>query len=389
MGGGRIVESAAVIITVLLVLGACKFGQAVLEPAIFAVFIIEIAWPLQKSLKSRIGKAAALAVTVCVTGGVILALLSLSIWGGRQIVNWITEHIERIQDILLASTSWLEEHDIFVLAMLSDRFDSTEVIRLLQVVAVRVNTILAFALIVLIYVVLGLGEMEILTARVAALKNQDASRHLLSAGARIGVKFRVYMLVRTIASAATGFAVWGFARLMGLEMAGACGVLAFALNYLPVHRFFRHHRFSHRVLLCPVGVARDGARHIGRRLIYSVCHRELSGTAVLGQCSFDIAAAGALRDRAVDISLGRAWRLPGRPLDDRRADAFRGIPLDAMDRRHPLWWAGRTRRRKSIGVGSGDTGLLIGRRSRSALLDSVVSGLVSRQLTTPFQINSN
>jgi predicted PurR-regulated permease PerM len=233
MGGGRIVESAAVIITVLLVLGACKFGQAVLEPAIFAVFIIEIAWPLQKSLKSRIGKAAALAVTVCVTGGVILALLSLSIWGGRQIVNWITEHIERIQDILLASTSWLEEHDIFVLAMLSDRFDSTEVIRLLQVVAVRVNTILAFALIVLIYVVLGLGEMEILTARVAALKNQDASRHLLSAGARIGVKFRVYMLVRTIASAATGFAVWGFARLMGLEMAGACGVLAFALNYLP------------------------------------------------------------------------------------------------------------------------------------------------------------
>lgn len=233
MGGGRTVESATVIIAVLLVLGACKLGQAVLEPAVFAIFIIEIAWPLQRSLQVRTGKAAALAVTICVTAGVILALLSLSIWGGRQVVNWITEHIERIQDVLLASTSWLEQHDIFVLAMLNDRFDSNEVVRLLQIVAVRANTILAFTLIVLIYVVLGLGEMEILASRVAALNNQEVSRHLLAAGARIGVKFRVYMLVRTMASAATGLAVWGFARLMGLEMAGACGVLAFALNYLP------------------------------------------------------------------------------------------------------------------------------------------------------------
>lgn len=233
MGGGRTVESATVIIAVLLVLGACKLGQAVLEPAVFAIFIIEIAWPLQRSLQVRIGKAAALAVTVCVTAGVILALLSLSIWGGRQVVNWITEHIERIQDVLLASTSWLEQHDIFILALLNDRFDSTEVIRLLQIAAVRANTILAFTLIVLIYVVLGLGEMDVLTSRLAALKDQDMSRHLLAAGARIGVKFRVYMLVRTMASAATGLAVWGFARLTGLEMAGACGVLAFALNYLP------------------------------------------------------------------------------------------------------------------------------------------------------------
>lgn len=233
ISGGRIMESTTVIITVLLVLAACKYGQAVLEPAVFAIFIIAIAWPAQRMLQARAGKAVALAITTCVTIAVILALLSLSVWGGRQIINWTTDNVERIQDVLLRSTSWLEQHDIFILALLGDRFDSSEVVRLLQLVVLRVNTILGFALIVLIYVVLGLGEMDALTTRLAAFDDQVASRRLMTAGARIGVKFRVYMLVRTIASVATGLAVWGLVRFMGLEMAGACGVLAFALNYLP------------------------------------------------------------------------------------------------------------------------------------------------------------
>jgi AI-2 transport protein TqsA len=72
-----------------------------------------------------------------------------------------------------------------------------------------------------------------MTERIAALKNRDASQRLIAPGRMIGTKFRTYMLVRTLASLATGFAVWGFARFMGLELAGACGVLAFALNYLP------------------------------------------------------------------------------------------------------------------------------------------------------------
>ncbi len=232
-GGRPILETATVLIAILLALAACKLGQAVLEPVVFAVFIIEIAWPMERALRSKVGKAAALAITVCVTVAVVLALLSLTVWGGRQVLEWITEHIDRIQESLITSTSWLEEHDIFVLTLLGDHFDSAAIVRLLQHLAIRVNTILAFALIVLLYVVLGLGEVDLITARVGALRNQEASRHLLAAGERIGAKFRIYMFVRTVASVATGFAVWGFLRFMGLEMAGACGVLAFALNYLP------------------------------------------------------------------------------------------------------------------------------------------------------------
>jgi predicted PurR-regulated permease PerM len=233
LSNGRVLETATVILTTLVVLTAFKFAQAVIEPLVFGLFIIEIAWPMQKALQARIGKGLALAITALVTIAVGLVLLSVMIWGGRQIAEWVVENVDRIQDSLVASTAWLEAHDIFVFALLAEHFDAAAIMRLVQTVAMRVNTIVAFAAIVFIYVILGLGETEAITQRIAALKNREASERLLVAGRRIGTKFRTYMLVRTVASVVTGVAVWGFARFMGMEMAGACGVLAFALNYLP------------------------------------------------------------------------------------------------------------------------------------------------------------
>lgn len=233
MSNGRVLETSAVIVAVLLTLTACRAAQVVIEPLVFAIFIIEIAWPMQKALQARLGKALALAMTVFVTISVALALLSVMIWGGRQIGEWIIGNIDRIQDSIIASTSWLEAHDIFVLALLSDHFDAAAIMQLVSTAAVRVNTILAFGAIVLIYVVLGLSEADAVTRSIMELTDSQASERLVVSGRRIGAKFRTYMLVRTAASIVTGVAVWAFARFMGLEMAGACGVLAFALNYLP------------------------------------------------------------------------------------------------------------------------------------------------------------
>lgn len=233
MSNGRGAEAANVIIAALLVLAVCKLAQAVLEPAAFAVFIIAIAWPLTRSLQPRVGKAAALAITVTAAASTALILLSVVAWEGREVADWIGRNLDRIEDLLVASTSWLEAHDIFVLTMLTDQFNPSTIMRIVQRIAVHVNTILAFALIVMIYVILGLGEAEVLNGRIAALKDEALGRRLLSAGGRIGEKFRTYIVVRTGASVATGLSVWGLARMMGLEMAAALGVLAFSLNYLP------------------------------------------------------------------------------------------------------------------------------------------------------------
>jgi AI-2 transport protein TqsA len=233
MENSRITRVTSVVVILFIVLICCKFGQAVLEPVVFAVFIIAIAWPLQKSMQARVGKAIALSVTVALTAAAILALFALIAWGGREVVEWARQNLDRIQETVMTSTSWLEEHDIFVLTLIAEQFNTASVIRLLHIVAVRVNTILAFAVIVLVYVILGLAETEAVRARIASLENRETSRRLLEGGRKIGEKFRTYIFVRTIASIATGLAVWGFVQFMELEMAGAWGVLTFALNYLP------------------------------------------------------------------------------------------------------------------------------------------------------------
>jgi len=205
----------------------------VIEPVVFALFVIASTWPLEKALQARMPKAAALLLTMVVTSAVVFALFWIIAWGGHEVADWIRQNLDQAQATLLASTAWLEEHDIFVLALISEHVNPASMLAFLRAVAVRVNTVLAFSVIVLIFVIMGLAEIETFQRKIASGKNQDIARRILIAGKEISEKFQKYMLVRTAASIVTGLAVWLFVLFMGLELASAWGVLAFALNYLP------------------------------------------------------------------------------------------------------------------------------------------------------------
>jgi predicted PurR-regulated permease PerM len=56
---------------------------------------------------------------------------------------------------------------------------------------------------------------------------------LLDGSAAIALKFRRYMLIRTVMSLATGILVWALATSSGLQLAIEWGVIAFVLNYIP------------------------------------------------------------------------------------------------------------------------------------------------------------
>jgi AI-2 transport protein TqsA len=227
------INFAAALVITLLVITAANLAQPIIEPVVFAIFIIALIWPLQKAIQSRVPKALALLVTVLLTLGIILALSSLIAWGGREVADWIRGNLADVQETFVSSTKWLEEHDIFVLALVTEHFNTAWLVNLFQVVLVRVNLLVAFALLVFIYVIMGLAETKGFQKKIASLKNENASRRLLQASEQIAQKFRRYMIVRTIASIATGFAVWCFAHVVGLELAAALGILSFALNYLP------------------------------------------------------------------------------------------------------------------------------------------------------------
>jgi predicted PurR-regulated permease PerM len=92
---------------------------------------------------------------------------------------------------------------------------------------------MSFWLVVLVYVILGLLEVEDVGRKVRALGNRDAGRVLYDGCVAIAAKFRRYMLVRTLMSAITGILVWALAAFSGLQLAAEWGVIAFVLNYIP------------------------------------------------------------------------------------------------------------------------------------------------------------
>jgi AI-2 transport protein TqsA len=230
---GALLNTAAAALLILIFVVFCNLGQAVVEPVVLGFFLIEVTWPLYRFLKRRIAKWVATVVTISLTIVSVLALFSVIAWGGGQVAAWLRDNFDRIQITLVNSTAWLEEHDIFILAMITDHVNAASLIAFFRTVALRVNTMAAFAALVFLYVVMGLAETEAVQENIARLKDQNLARQLLAAGRGIGEKFRSYLFVRTIASIATGLAIWGFVAYMRLDLAGAWGVLAFALNFLP------------------------------------------------------------------------------------------------------------------------------------------------------------
>lgn len=226
-------SGASALLSIFVVLAACKLGQSVIEPVVFALFVIAIVWPLASALQKRLPGWAALLLTVTISLLSVSGLFWMIAWGGHQVAEWTTANLDRAEEVLVSSTSWLEEHDIYVMSMIKENINPAAMIRLVHAIALRVNTALAFSFIVLLFVVMGLAETPAAREKIAASLDQDTTRRLIAAAKDISAKFQKYMLVRTIASIATGVATWLFIKLLGLQLAAAWGALAFALNYLP------------------------------------------------------------------------------------------------------------------------------------------------------------
>jgi AI-2 transport protein TqsA len=218
-----------------LVVIAAAVAQAstVFAPLALALFIIAIVWPLQQRLQSRMPKLLALAITIVVTVATCLAFASFAVWGFSRVGRSIVTDSARYQALYGNLVTWLDGHGISVAGLWAEHFNVTWLLRVTQLVTGRVNTTLSFWLIALVYVVLGLLEVDDMRRKVAALDNREAARVLLEGSAATAAKFRKYMLVRTQMSIITGLLVGAFAWSTGLQFALEWGVIAFALNYVP------------------------------------------------------------------------------------------------------------------------------------------------------------
>lgn len=233
MASDRLIRTMIGMIATVAIFAALYSAGSIFAPVACALFIIAITWPIQVRLQSKLPQLVALAIVITITVVAFFVFTSIVAWGFGRVGRSLVAETQYFQSLYEQAALWLEGHGIVIAGLWSEHFDVRWFVRTLQGISGRVNTTISFWLVVVVYVILGLLEVETVTRKVSALMSKQTARVILEGSAKTAAKFRRYMLIRTLMSVATGTLVWALAAISGLQLATEWGVIAFALNYIP------------------------------------------------------------------------------------------------------------------------------------------------------------
>jgi predicted PurR-regulated permease PerM len=217
----------------VLVALALSAAAGIIAPVAFALFTIAIVWPLHDRLSRILPPLLAVLITITATMLVVGALGWVVFWGFGRVGQWLVTNAGRFQALYLETAAWLEQHDLYAAGLLAERFDVSWLVGLFREISTRLHGMLSFTIVTLIFTLLGLLEVRQAGGRIARVLPGEPGAALVSACAATARKFQTYMVVRTVMSVLTGASVFAFALLIGLDLPGPWGAIAFALNYIP------------------------------------------------------------------------------------------------------------------------------------------------------------
>ncbi|MBL8583202.1 MAG: AI-2E family transporter [Rhizobiaceae bacterium] len=226
-------QSALVLIAAISAASALKLAGSVFAPIALALFIIAIFWPMQRELQRRMPRLLALAVTTVLMVAVVVAFGSLIAWAFTRVIRSVVADASQLQALYDQAADWLEARGIAIAGVWAEHFNVGWMIRRAQGITGRINSTLSFWLVVFVYVILGLLEVEDFERRARAIRDPEIAYGIANGSKTTALKIRRYMVVRTQMSLVTGLLVWLFAKVIGLQFAEEWGVIAFALNYIP------------------------------------------------------------------------------------------------------------------------------------------------------------
>ena len=159
MAAGSGTKVALAIVAAVIVAVAAYQAASVFAPLVLALFIIAM-WPLQQRLQSYMPTLIALAITLIAVVAVGLAFASLVAWGFGRVGRAVMSDAGRYQALYDNLVTWLDGHGVSVAGLWAEHFNVGWLLRKAQRVTGRINSTLAFWLITLTYVILGLLEVD-------------------------------------------------------------------------------------------------------------------------------------------------------------------------------------------------------------------------------------
>ncbi|MFN3591883.1 MAG: AI-2E family transporter, partial [Thermaurantiacus sp.] len=224
---------ALFVIAAVLGLIGLHLAQAVVLPLAFSLFVIALAAPLFRTLLGRLGHALSLILTVVVVMAVVALFVWVFSWAVGRIGGWVFANLPRVEDVYQTTRVFLEARGWELQQILPERFDARWVIDPLLALSAELRILFNFLLLVFVFVVLGLNELESTSARLKRIEAENPRVRLHDLLSGLSRDYGIYMKVRLIASAIDVAIVYVFLRIMGVEEPEAWMMLNFVLNFIP------------------------------------------------------------------------------------------------------------------------------------------------------------
>lgn len=118
--------------TIVLVIWALSAAKSVFAPLAFAVFVMAIAWPLQRRLQAYMPRLLALALTMVMTILLIIVFASLIAWASTRVARFVASDAARLQALYGPMAAWLESHGVEIAGVWASYFNVDQLIRVAQ-----------------------------------------------------------------------------------------------------------------------------------------------------------------------------------------------------------------------------------------------------------------
>lgn len=225
--GERVQARLQAIVAVVLVIAFLKWSAAASMPLAFALFLVALAWPLQRRLEKRLPRRIGFLLTVLALLLVLALFVAALWWSGQMVAERAPQYTQRVQAIYGQIEAWARSHGSDLSSARGSL--SPGMTRPILGALSSVGTIL----LILALAILGLHEVPGLRRKVQAAFGGERGGNLVDTVESIVSKYQRYLAARTLAALLQGLSIWLFSLAMGLDFAFVWGVLAFLLNYIP------------------------------------------------------------------------------------------------------------------------------------------------------------
>jgi AI-2 transport protein TqsA len=230
---GKASGFARFVVAAVLGLIGLHLGQAVFLPLAFSLFVIALSAPLFQKLRTAIGHGLALILTVLAVMAVLWLFAWVFSWAVGRIVGWVLANLPRVEDVYQTTRAFLDARGWELQQILPERFDARWLIDPLLGLTAELRILFNFLLLVFVFVVLGLNELDSTSARLRRIEQDNPRIRMHDMLAGLSGDYGTPMKVRVIASAIDVTIVYVFLRLTGVQEPEAWMMLNFVLNFIP------------------------------------------------------------------------------------------------------------------------------------------------------------